>query len=340
MPAGFPLPDSTVTLSFRRLSCPASRLPLSRLLAVLSLGVAGLSSPLHASAQATQASAQEETFAPQLGRHGKDVMWLPTPDALAERLMRMAGLGPQDIFVDLGAGDGRVSIAAARDFQAQALGVEFDPQMVAVSQRNAREAGVADRARFIEGDIFKADFSQANIVFMYLLPQLNLRLRPTLMAMAPGTRLITHQFHMGRWEPDETTLIAHRPGYLWIVPANAGGQWALSYPLGAGRGQATLDLSQTFQKLKGTVAMGELQTTLRQPRLTGDRIAFAFTDPQGHLREFTGVVTADRLRGTVTGPEDSASFTAKRVGAAPPVGGSEPPSQEELDAAAASLGSE
>ncbi|VFR69624.1 hypothetical protein ISE1_4185 [plant metagenome] len=329
-----------MTLSSRRLSCPASRLPLSRLLAILSLGVAGLSVPLHASAQATQASAQEETFAPQLGRHGKDVMWLPTPDALAERLMRMAGLGPQDIFVDLGAGDGRVSIAAARDFQAQALGVEFDPRMVAVSQRNAQEAGVAGRTRFIEGDIFKADFSQANIVFMYLLPQLNLRLRPTLMAMAPGTRIITHQFHMGRWEPDETTLIAHRPGYLWIVPANAGGRWVLNYQLGAGRGQATLDLSQTFQKLKGTAAMGELQTTLRQPRLTGERIAFGFTDPQGQLREFTGVVTADRIRGTVTGPGDATSFTARREGAAPPVGGSEPPSQEELDAAAASLGSE
>lgn len=331
-----------MTLSSRRLSCLAPRLSLSRLLAALSLslGVAGLSAPQLASAQMAQASTQEETFEPQLGRHGKDVMWLPTPDALAERLMRMAGLGPQDIFVDLGAGDGRVSIAAARDFQAQALGVEFDPQMVEVSQRNAQEAGVADRTQFIEGDIFKADFSRADVVFMYLLPELNLRLRPTLMAMAPGTRIITHQFHMGRWEPDETTLIAHRPGYLWIVPANAGGQWALSYPLSEGRGQATLDLAQVFQKIKGTVAMGELETTLRQPRLTGDRIAFAFTDPQGHLREFTGVVTADRIRGTVTGPEDSASFTAKRVGAAPPVRGSEPPSREELDAAVASLGSD
>ncbi len=284
--------------------------------------------------------AQDEPFVPQLGRHGKDVMWLPTPDALVTRLLSMAGVGPQDRVVDLGSGDGKIVIAAAREFEAPARGVEFDPSMVEVSRRNAEQAGVAQLARFEQGDIFATDFSDATVVAMYLLPELNLRLRPTLMAMPPGTRIVTHQFHMGRWEPDETTLMAHRPGYLWIVPANAGGEWSISYPQDGGQGKATLTISQTFQKIKGTAQMGALQTTLRQPRLSGQRIAFAFTDEQGHLREFSGTIQGDRLRGNVSGPQDSASFSGKRIGAAPPIAGAGQPTRQEIDAAVAELGAE
>ncbi|MEI2417987.1 class I SAM-dependent methyltransferase [Orrella sp. JC864] len=294
----------------------------------------------YASEPAVDAASGDDAFEPQLGRHGKDVMWLPTPDALVARMLSMAGLGPQDKLVDLGSGDGKIVIAAARDFQAQALGVEFDPKMVEVSRRNAQDAGVSERARFVQGDIFEAEFPQATVVAMYLLPELNLRLRPKLMAMAPGTRIVTHQFDMGRWQPDEASLMANRAGYLWIVPANAGGQWQLNYPLEGETGQARLDIAQIFQKIQGSAELGALKTTLRQPRLSGERIAFAFTDARGELREFNGVIQGERMRGTVTGPQGSASFTAKRIGAAPPIGGSGPPSQQELNAAAAALGGE
>lgn len=315
----------------------------SRLLRGLCMAasLAWLCAPVHSADLDTAAApVAEEAFEPQLGRHGKDVMWLPTPDALVDRLLRMAGAGPQDKVVDLGSGDGKVVIAAARDFGAQALGVEFDPRMVVLSRLSADKAGLSHRAEFVQGDIFETDFSDATIVVMYLLPELNLRLRPALMAMAPGTRVVTHQFHMGRWEPDETTLVAHRPGYLWVVPANAGGTWQLRFPQGDAQASAELSLTQVFQKIKGTVAIGDVQTTLRVPRLSGERIAFAFTDEAGALREFSGVIDGDRMRGTVTGPHDSASFTARRIGAAPAIAGSEPPSQEELNAAVASLGGE
>src|SRR5690606_35292003 len=197
----------------------------------------------------TRLSAQDKPFEPMLGRLGKDVMWLPTPNELVHRMMVMAKVGPQDELVDLGSGDGKIVIAAARDFGAKAWGVEFDPRMVELSRERAKEAGVAALTRFEQGDIFTTDFSKATVVAMYLLPEINLRLRPKLMAMKPGTRIVTYQFNLGRWAPDEVSTVALRPCHLWVVPANAGGKWSFTFTEGQTRVNAALVLSQTFQKL-------------------------------------------------------------------------------------------
>ena len=186
--------------------------------ALLRAAVAAPALALPALAQA-QPAAPNPDFVPQVGQAGKDVIWVPTPDALVERMLRMARVGPDDFVVDLGSGDGKIVIAAARDFKARALGVEYNPDMVALSRRNAERFNFGDRVRFERGDIFQYDFSSASVVTMYLLPGLNMRLRPTLLKMRPGTRLVTHQFTFGSWEPDDSSTVDGRPGYLWVVPA-------------------------------------------------------------------------------------------------------------------------
>lgn len=279
-------------------------------------------------------TAQNTDFQPSVGQPGKDVIWVPTPDALVNRMLRLAQVTPEDRVVDLGSGDGKIVIAAARDFKARARGIEYNPDMVALSQRNARQAGVADMATFEQGDIFVKDFSEATVVTMYLLPNLNLRLRHTLLAMKPGTRLVSHQFTMGEWQPDETSVVENRPGHLWIVPANAGGQWRLTFPQGGSNATVDLSVTQTFQKIEGNVQLGGIESTLRTPRLDGPRIHFAFTDNTGALRQFSGTVDGNRMQGTVTGPGGAtANFTAQRSGDAPPIGGSAPVSTAEINGA-------
>lgn len=285
----------------------------------------------------TSAAVADDSFEPQLGRHGKDVMWLPTPDELVTRMMVMAHVGPKDVLVDLGSGDGKIVIAAARDFGVKAWGVEFDPKMVEYSRQRAEEAGVQDLASFEQGDVFTTDFSKATVVAMYLLPEMNLKLRPKLMAMEPGTRVVTHQFHMGRWQPDEVSEVANRPGYLWIIPANAGGNWKFEFAQGDAQLAAELDISQSFQKVRGVVKLPGLNTTLRAPRLLARDLAFAFTDALGELREVRATVENDTLRGTISGKAGTAEFSARRQGEAPAIDGSQPPTQDELNAAVASL---
>lgn len=281
-------------------------------------------------------SAQKADYSPHTGQAGKDVIWVPTPDALVTRMLQLAQITPSDYVVDLGSGDGRIVIAAARDFKARGLGIEYNPDMVVFAERRAREAGVADRARFVQGDIFATDFSDATIVTMYLLPDLNLRLRHTLLAMKPGTRLVSHQFTMGDWAADEVSTIDNRPGYLWIVPANAGGTWTLSFPQARGSGAAVaaqMTVSQRFQNLQGTLDLpGDLKNTLSTPRLRGRDIQFSFTDAQGVYREFRGTVDDNRMQGTVSARGSApVAFSAERVGSAPRIAGSAPATQAELD---------
>jgi len=274
-------------------------------------------------------------FTPRLGQLGKDVVWLPTPDALVQRLLQMARLGPRDTLVDLGSGDGKIVIAAARDFRARARGIEYDDRLVALARQRAREAGVAAMTRFEQGDIFVADFSDADVVAMYLLPHMNLRLRPQLLKMQPGTRIIAHQFPMGDWLPDETSILASRPGYLWIVPANAGGAWQFDLPHCDGHTRpVTLTMTQTFQRIAGTATLDALQTTLRTPSLEGRRIAFGLTDAAGDKRQFDAEIHGDRMQGKI----DGEAFVARRVGVAPAIGGTGPATQEEEHAAGVLLG--
>lgn len=245
---------------------------------------------------------------PMPGQAGKDVIWLPTPEPLVERMLTMAQVGPQDVVYDLGSGDGRTVIAAAKR-GAQAVGVEFNPELVAFSERAARVQGVASRARFVQGDIFETDFSRATVVTLYLLSTLNMRLRPTLLKMRPGTRVVSHAFTMEDWQPDEVSQAEYRSAYLWIVPATVEGAWRLEL---AGEPSFELDLTQRFQKLEGTVMLGGVKAGLREPVLRGAAIRFGFVGQDGVWRELAGSVAGERVDGTFQAGERSGRWTAVR----------------------------
>jgi SAM-dependent methyltransferase len=257
----------------------------------------------------------KEEFQPRVGQAGKDVIWVPTPDRAVERMLQMAQVKPGDFVVDLGSGDGRTVIAAAKKFGAKSLGIEFNPEMVALSRRNAEKDGVAETAKFVEGDIFKSDFSSATVVTMYLLDDLNLALRPRLLEMKPGTRIASHDFNMGDWEPDDRSSIDDHTVYLWVVPAKVGGDWKLGVDLG-GDGEPVLKISQKFQKIEGTLVAASTQLTLRNPVLSGDSIRFSLVDHRGVLREFSGRVRGGVISGSMRADGKPAGpFRARRVSA-------------------------
>jgi SAM-dependent methyltransferase len=256
------------------------------------------------------ATAQQKPYEPQVGQAGKDVIWVPTPDDVVERMLRMAQVGPNDLVYDLGAGDGKIAIAAAKKFGARSVGIEYEPNMAKHAQGNVEKAGVAARARIINGDIFATDFSQATVLTLYLLPALNLKLRPTILSMRPGTRVSSHSFTMDDWEPDEVSNMDGRRAYFWIVPANVNGGWALE----AGGEKTDISFEQRFQKLEGTVAFGQTMGGLREPRLRGFNISFAYVDNGGVRREYTGRVTGGKMEGsfrTDNGAEGRWSATKK-----------------------------
>ncbi len=216
----------------------------------------------------------DDQYRPSVGQAGKDVIWVPTPESLVKALLTAARVTKDDYVVDLGSGDGRFPIAAARDFGARAHGIDYNGDMVALARRNAERAGVRTRVTFQRGDIFQSDFSSATVVTLYLLPNLNLKLRPTILAMKPGTRVVSHAFDMGDWEPDETIRTDEATGYLWIVPANLAGRWAFE----VGNQRFTATISQTYQKL--TARGGPLNGG----RVRGREVTFTLADG----RELTG----------------------------------------------------
>ena len=260
-------------------------------------------------ATATAQAQKKDEFVPQVGQAGKDVIWVPTPEELVERMLRMAQTTPNDFVIDLGSGDGRIAIAAAKKFNARSMGIEYNPDMVELSTRNASKEGVAGKVRFAKADIFESDFSQATVITMYLLPGLNLKLRPKLLDMKPGTRIVSHQFNMDDWQPDETTNIDGRRAYFWLVPAKVQGNWRIQ----SGPDGLDLTLEQKYQMLEGTVKLGNVNAGLRDAHLAGDRITFAFVDQGGVRRDFTGKVNGNTMEGTMkleTGPE--ARWTATK----------------------------
>jgi SAM-dependent methyltransferase len=271
--------------------------------AVAMLAAAALATAAHGQAE------KKDGFQPQVGQAGKDVIWVPTPDDLVERMLRMAQTTSNDFVVDLGSGDGRTVIAAAKKFGARSMGIEYNPDMVDLSTRNAAREGVTAKAKFIRGDIFETDFSQATVVTMYLLPGLNVKLRPRILDMKPGTRVVSHQFNMEDWQPDETTNLDGRRAYFWLVPAKVHGNWRVQ----SGADAWDLTLEQKYQMLEGSVKFGSINAGLRETRLAGERIAFTFVDSAGVKREFTGRVSGNTMEGTVkpdTGPE--ARWTAAK----------------------------
>jgi hypothetical protein len=242
-------------------------------------------------------------YQPQVGQQGKDVIWVPTPDEVVDRMLTMAQTKPADYVIDLGAGDGKIAIAAAKKFGAKSLGIEYNPDMAKHAQGNVEKAGVTDKTRIIQGDIFATDFKSATVLTMYLLPALNLKLRPTILTMKPGTRVVSHSFTMDDWEPDETSNMDGRRMYYWVVPANLQGSWKVSV---AGGEALDITIDQKYQKIEGTVQLGAVQGGLREARLSGANVAFTIVDAAGVRRSFTGRVNGASMEGalrTDTGAE-------------------------------------
>ena len=236
----------------------------------------------------------DRLYQPTLGQAGKDVVWIPTPDALVVRMLNAAGVARDDLVYDLGAGDGKIPIAAAKQYRARAVGIEYNAEMAELARRNVARAGVESSVKIITGDIFEEDFSKATVVTMYLLPELNQRLRPTLLKMKPGTRVTSHQFHMGDWEPDEHFEVEGRDGYLWVVPASVAGDWTLRLDNGL---ESTFSLVQRFQKVAGTITSGGRTQPLLGPTLRGDRLSFSYIDPDNNLRAARFLVADGSMRG-------------------------------------------
>jgi SAM-dependent methyltransferase len=273
---------------------------------------AGLLAP---SAQAQTAPAKD--YAPQVGQEGKDVIWVPTPQALVERMLQMAGVTAKDYVVDLGSGDGRTVIAAAKK-GARALGIEYNPDMVELSKRSAAKEGVSNRASFMKADIFTTDFTDATVITLYLLPQLNLKLRPKIASMRPGTRVVSHAFSMEDWQPDQIETVEGRTAYLWIVPARVEGTWRWE-SAGSGPRNYELVLRQHFQKVEALVKADNKMGQVRNIKLRGDQISFSVMEFAGvettHQREFTGRVSGNSIEGTMKAPNgtDEVKWSATRV---------------------------
>ena len=259
------------------------------------------------------AFAQDKDYTPSVGQEGKDVIWVPTPQALVEKMLDMAKLTAKDIHYDLGSGDGRTVIAAAKR-GAQAFGVEYNPDMVALSERAAAKEGVAGKAKFMQGDIFQTDFSKATVVTLYLLPSLNIKLRPTLLNMKPGTRVVSHAFSMDDWQADQTENVEGRTAYLWIVPAPVEGTWRWNGS-GSGPKQYQVRLRQQFQKVEGEATLDGRPGQLRDVKLAGDQISFTVLDASGLRRDFSGRVTGDSMQGVAKALDSSgeAKWSATRA---------------------------
>ena len=216
----------------------------------------------------------DDKYQPRVGQEGKDVVWVPTTNELVSIMLRTAKVNSTDLVYDLGSGDGRIAITAAKDFGARAIGIEFNPEMAQLAQRNVDRSGVSDRVKIINGDIFLEDFSKATVVTMYLLPELNLALRPTILKMKPGTRVTSHAFNMGDWDAD-VEIDSPARAYYWVVPAQVQGDWLIT---GMETDRTILKLSQHYQKIGGTLQIGNTTQPLLNPKLEGAVLSFTYLD--------------------------------------------------------------
>ena len=246
------------------------------------------------------AHTQTKDYQPQVGQDGKDVIWVPTPQALVDKMLDMAKVTPSDYVIDLGSGDGRTVITAAKR-GAKALGIEYNPDMVELSKRSAAKEGVGDKAGFVKADLFESDFSQAQVITMFLLSSINLQLRPKILDLKPGTRIVSNTFDMADWRPDETANLSNCSSWctahLWIVPAKVDGNWKTA--------QGELLFKQTFQNISGTLKNGNSEISLNG-KLNGDRITF--TAGGTH---YSGRVSGNAIEGDAGGNKWSASRTQK-----------------------------
>ena len=247
--------------------------------------------PVVATAVFAQAQPTQKTFEPSVGQEGKDVVWVPTSQELVNKMLDMAKVTASDYVIDLGSGDGRTVITAAKR-GAQAMGIEYNPDMVELSKRNAAKEGVGGKANFAKADLFESDFSQATVITMFLLPDINLRLRPKILDLKPGTRIVSNTFTMGEWKEDDTVTAGdesssyYRTARLWIVPAKVEGTWQFA--------QGEFTLKQSFQMVTGTLEAGGNTPQTANGLLRGDQLTFS---AGGAV--YTGRVNGNRIEGNV-----------------------------------------
>ena len=271
--------------------------------------VLALAAPVGLAGQATPAPARTP-----------DVHFVPTDTTKVREMLTAAQVGSEDLVYDLGCGDGRIVISAAKQYGARGVCVDIDPARIRESRKNADTAGVARRIEFVEGDLFEQDLSKATVVTLYLLPSLNQRLRPKLFKeLRPGTRIVSNAFDMGDWKADRTLAIKTFSGmqtyaYLWILPADVSGEWSLKSEGGSGRAY-TLNLKQKYQQVSGTASSGGKTTPLSNLNLKGDRLSFVLREgaAEGQGLELSGQVSGDRASGTAKGASGGWSWTAVRT---------------------------
>ena len=245
---------------------------------------------------------KDKEFEPQVGQEGKDVIWVPTPEGLIAKMLDMTKVTAADTVIDLGSGDGRTVIAAAKR-GAKALGIEYNPDMVELSKRNAEKEGVTSKAAFMKADLFESDFSQATVITMYLLPSINVKLRPKLLDLKPGTRIVSHAFTMDDWTADQTDSFDGRTAYMWIVPAKVEGTWQFA--------QGELSLTQMYQAVNGTLKAGGNTAPVRNGKLRGDQLSFSAGNS-----EYTGRVNGTTIEGTMKGA-NAGAWSATRTSTKP-----------------------
>jgi hypothetical protein len=241
--------------------------------------------------------AQEGSYEPKTGQAGKDVVWVPTSQVLVDKMLDMARVTPNDYVMDLGSGDGRLVISAAKR-GATAVGVEYNPKLVKLSREKAVAEGLSDKAKFVNADLFKTDLTKATVITLFLLPGLNRELRPSLLELKPGTRIVSNTFDMGDWEPDEEAVVkgcgsGHCKALLWIVPAKVDGTWNID--------QGELILKQKYQKISGS---------LNSERITGGRIngsEISFTVGEN---SYSGTITGNQMHGFISSENGTMEWTA------------------------------
>lgn len=253
-------------------------------------------------AGAATAQAPQKTYEPKPGQQGKDVVWIPSPPGMVEMMLDMASVTPRDLVIDLGSGDGRNVIAAARR-GARALGVEYNPDLVELSKRAAAAAGVGDRASFVQGDMFAADISKATALILFLIPANLHKLASKFLALSPGTRIVSNTYEIdGGWEPDETrrlpACLTWCGAHLYVVPANAEGVWRTA--------DGSLTLDQYYQMLSGTYEMNGISLPIENGRLRGNEIRFT-----ANRVEYSGRIEGDTIDGIAKGRTEQ-TWTARR----------------------------
>ena len=251
----------------------------------------------------SQEKVLNNNYQPEVGQEGKDVVWVPTPQALVEKMLDLAKITPEDFLIDLGSGDGRTVITAAKR-GTRALGIEYNPDMVALSRQNAEKEGVTDKAQFTEADLFEFDFSKATVITMFLLPEINMKLCPKLLDLKPGTRIVSNTFTMQDWHYDDTAKTSDRntrwnSAYLWIVPEKVEGNWKLA--------EGEMTLTQQFQMISGTLKKERKSEDISGGRLRGNQITFTVGNDI-----YTGTVDGNKIEGMVTSGGNNSKWSATR----------------------------